>query len=173
MLNRQSGRYSRPSVSLIIFWMPGLGPIRPSRQPLLPKCAQPQSLPPLTSQPVAAKHPRPLLDFVKYLQRLPPRCLLAVIDFAQIQNPSLHHSARGQTPTLLHAPVAVFFPVLLPLVRAQIHGLRALCQSLAPHEKGGGLHYNALWTSPIENSAVVPRPTADLTEKVSSLRKLG
>jgi hypothetical protein len=114
----------------------------------------------------------PLLDFVKYLQRLPPRCLLAVIDFAQIQNPSLHHSPREQTPTLLYPPVALLFPVLLPLVRAQIHGLRAWCQTLAPHERGVGLHYNALSTRPIENSAVAPGETTDLTENDRDLRKL-
>ena len=64
----------------------------------------------------------PLLDFIKHLQRLAPRRLLAIIDLAQIQHPPLHHSARTQPPTLLHAPVAVLLAVFLALVRSQVHG---------------------------------------------------
>ena len=79
---------------------------------------------------------RPLLGFIKHLQRLAPRRLLTVVDLAQIQNPPLHHPARTQPPTLLHAPIAVLLAVLASLVRCAETCQRASCQLRSRLKRG-------------------------------------
>jgi hypothetical protein len=83
-----------------------------------------------------AQRPRSLLGFIQHFQRLAPRRLLAVIDFSQIQNPPLHHPARTQTTTLLHAPVAVLLAIFESPVRVQVHG-SPVFDKTSPEIKGG------------------------------------
>src|SRR5712692_9605440 len=76
------------------------------------------------NRPVLRKQtqwPESLLFLIEHLQRLAPRRLLAVIDFAQVQYLPLRHFSRLQTPALHHRVVAVFLPILEPLVAAQEH----------------------------------------------------
>src|SRR5207253_7777262 len=63
----------------------------------------------------------PLLPLIKHLQRLAPCRLLAVVDFAQVQNLPLRYFSRLQTPTFHHRVVAVLLSVFDPRIAAQKH----------------------------------------------------
>src|ERR1019366_8193352 len=62
-----------------------------------------------------------VLPLIEHLQRFAPCCLLAVVDFAQVQNLPLCYFPRLQTPTFHHRVIAVFLPVLDPRIAAQKH----------------------------------------------------
>src|SRR5208282_2109559 len=113
----------------------------------------------------------PLFGFVKDLQRLAPRRLLAIVDLSQIQNSPLHHPARTQPPTLLHAPIAVLLAVFDSLIRTQVHG--GIVPSFPRHEKGVGLHYKPLRRTSDEDSGVTTTSTPNFARNGSELRKSG
>jgi hypothetical protein len=73
---------------------------------------------------------------VEYLQRLAPGCLLAIVDFAQIENSPLHYAAGLQTPALLDAVIAVFFAVFHPAVASQEHAHQQECQNFLRLQRG-------------------------------------
>src|ERR1019366_3491658 len=64
---------------------------------------------------------KPVLFLIKYLQRFAPCCLLAVVDFPQVQHLPLRYFPRLQTPTFHYRVVAVFLPILDPRIAAQKH----------------------------------------------------
>src|SRR5205807_33912 len=67
-----------------------------------------------------------------HLQRLAPCCLLAVVDFAQVQHLPLRYFPRLQTPAFHHRVVAVFLPVLDPPIAAQKHSQLQNARNLVP-----------------------------------------
>src|SRR5882672_6371943 len=62
-----------------------------------------------------------VLALIEHLQRFAPCCLLAVVDFAQIQHLPLRYFPRLQTPTFHHRVITVFLSVLDPRIAAQKH----------------------------------------------------
>ena len=98
-----------------------------------------------------------------------PRLPAALL--AQIQHPPLHHPARTQPPTLLHAPIAMLLAVFLALVRTQVHG--GIVPSFPRHEKGVGLHYKPLRRINAEDSGVTTMSTPISHEIARELRKSG
>ena len=68
-----------------------------------------------TQRPIA------LFFLIEHLQRLAPRCLLLIVDLAQIQHCPLHRLAARHTAILHDAEVAMVLAVLLPVCAAQKH----------------------------------------------------
>ncbi len=62
-----------------------------------------------------------MLLLIEHLQRLAPSRLLAVVDFAQVQHLPLSNFPASQTPAFHHRVVAMFLPILDPLVAPQKH----------------------------------------------------
>jgi hypothetical protein len=62
-----------------------------------------------------------LLLFIKDVQRLQPRRLLAIVDLSQVQHRTLGHLACGQSTILHHAVVPMFLAVLLSIRVTQKH----------------------------------------------------
>src|SRR5260370_9137190 len=99
------------------------------------------------------------------LQRFPPRCLLPVVDLAQIQNGPLCRLPAQQTPILYDAEVAMILPILLAVCSAQKHRNRSMPE-LISFEKRVGLHSSVFTTAvphpldlPIPDLAKLPRAT--------------
>jgi len=71
---------------------------------------------------------------VKNLQRLAPRGLLAVVDFAQIQHRPMHDLRARHAPTLDDAEITMFLAVLFASMNLQVHAPE--CQTFAPQKRG-------------------------------------
>ena len=84
-----------------------------------------------------------MLLFIEHRQRLPPCCLLLVIDFAEIdfaeiENGWLHRLVGSEAMVFDDAEVAMIFAVFVAVDTAQKHDKRK--PDLRPQRKVLGLH---------------------------------
>jgi len=80
-----------------------------------------------------------LLLFIKHGQRLAPCYLLLIVDFAEIENGSLHRFVGSEAMVFYNAEVAVIFTVFLRwMLRRNM--LTAACQKSGGKRKTLGLH---------------------------------
>src|SRR5207248_8835166 len=77
-----------------------------------------------------------VLFLVEHRQCFAPCCLLAVVDFAQVQHLPLRYFPRLQTSAFHHRVVAVFLPVLDPRIAAQKHSQLQNARISAPCIEG-------------------------------------
>src|SRR5215510_7006415 len=77
-----------------------------------------------------------LFRLVEYLQRLPPRRLLLIVDLAEIQHRALRRFAAGQPSVLNDAEVAMVLTVFLAIRAAQKHASAAECQRSRGQKRG-------------------------------------
>jgi hypothetical protein len=85
--------------------------------------------------------------FIKGFDRTTPILLLAVVDLAEIQHLTLHHSAASTTLALDNIPIAMFFAVFEAPVEPQEHA-NQLTQNKT-NEKRLGLHYRRFANEPL------------------------
>src|SRR5258708_38305212 len=67
----------------------------------------------------------PPVPLVEPLDHPTPRHLLAVVDLAHIQNPTLHHTTARTAPAFATAPATVLLAVLPASRQSQLHAPRA------------------------------------------------
>src|SRR6516164_2076877 len=72
--------------------------------------------------------------FVERFDLATPRFALAIIDLAQIQNRTLHHTTTCTASAFDNAPVAVFLAVLPSPRESQVHGPRFYAQAKSRKE---------------------------------------
>src|SRR6516225_1144895 len=78
--------------------------------------------------------------FVERFDLATPRFALAIIDLAQIQNRTLHHTTTCTASAFDNAPVAVFLAVLPSPRESQVHGPRFYAQAKSRKEGRSSLH---------------------------------
>src|SRR5271167_3179532 len=81
--------------------------------------------------------PAPLVDPFDHPA---PRRVLAVVDLAQIQNRTLHHSPARTAPAFDNAPITVLLAVLPSPCESQVHGPRFYAQTKTRKEGRSSLH---------------------------------
>jgi len=81
--------------------------------------------------------PAPLVEPFDYPA---PRRVLAIVDLAQIQNRTLHHTTARATLAFDNAPVTVFLAVLPSPCESQVHGRRFYAQTKSRKEGRSSLH---------------------------------
>src|SRR5271170_3352745 len=69
-----------------------------------------------------------------------PRFALAIIDLAQIQNRTLHHTTTCAASAFDNAPVTVLLAVLPSPCESQVHGPRFYAQAKSRKEGRSSLH---------------------------------
>src|SRR5271167_2211973 len=69
-----------------------------------------------------------------------PRRLLAIVDLAQIQNRTLHHTPARTAPAFDNAPITVLLAVLPSSRESQIHGRRGYAENQTRKEGRSSLH---------------------------------
>src|SRR5215469_4356067 len=77
-----------------------------------------------------------LFGFVKHIQRLPPCCLLPIVDLAEIEHRALRCLTARQPSVLNDAEVSMILAVLAPVCAAQKHLSAAACQTSKPQKRG-------------------------------------
>src|SRR5271167_967186 len=81
--------------------------------------------------------PAPLVDPFDHPA---PRRVLAVVDLAQIQNRTLHHSPARTAPAFDNAPITVLLAVLPSPCESQVHRPRFYAQTKSRKEGRSSLH---------------------------------
>src|SRR6202051_2358376 len=82
----------------------------------------------------------PPAPLVEPLDHPAPRRVLAVVDLAQIQNRTLHHSTTRTAPAFHNAPITVLLAVLPSPCESQVHGPRFYAQTKTRKEGRSSLH---------------------------------
>src|SRR5258708_3976773 len=82
----------------------------------------------------------PPVPLVEPLDHPTPRHLLAVVDLAQIQNRTLHHTTARTAPAFDNAPVTVLLAVLPASRESQVHGPRGYAETQTRKEGRSSLH---------------------------------
>ena len=78
--------------------------------------------------------------FVERFDLATPRFALAIIDLAQIQNRTLHHTTTCTASAFDNAPVTVLLAVLPSPCESQVHGPRFYAQAKSRKEGRSSLH---------------------------------
>src|ERR1700732_4629227 len=86
------------------------------------------------------KLPMPSVRFVERFDLTTPRFALAIIDLAQIQNRTLHHTTTRTASAFDNAPVPVLLAVLPSPCESQVHGPRFYAQTKSRKEGRSSLH---------------------------------
>src|ERR1700730_7765925 len=82
----------------------------------------------------------PSVRFVERFDLTTPRFALAIIDLAQIQNRTLHHTTTRTASAFDNAPVPVLLAVLPSPCESQVHGPRFYAQTKSRKEGRSSLH---------------------------------
>src|SRR5260370_31766179 len=82
----------------------------------------------------------PSVRFVERFDLTTPRFALAIIDLAQIQNWTLHHTTTRTASAFDNAPVPVLLAVLPSPCESQVHGPRFYAQTKSRKEGRSSLH---------------------------------
>src|ERR1700731_2823337 len=82
----------------------------------------------------------PSVHFVERFDLTTPRFALAIIDLAQIQNRTLHHTTTRTASAFDNAPVPVLLAVLPSPCESQVHGPRFYAQTKSRKEGRSSLH---------------------------------
>src|SRR3984893_24099 len=82
----------------------------------------------------------PSVRFVERFDLTTPRFALAIIDLAQIQNRTLHHTTTRTASAFDNAPVPVLLAVLPSPCESQVHGPRFYAQTKSRKEARSSLH---------------------------------
>src|SRR5580704_10630489 len=82
----------------------------------------------------------PSVRFVERFDLTTPRFALAIIDLAQIQNRTLHHTTTRTASAFDNAPVPVLLAVLPSPRESQVHGPRFYAQTKSRKEGRSSLH---------------------------------
>jgi hypothetical protein len=113
-----------------------------------------------------------LLLFVKHRQRLTPGRLLLIVDFAEIENGSLHRLAGTDAMVFYDAEVAMVFTVFLRLLLRR-NMLTTDCQQSVVEGKVLGLHSTVFREGADENTRLNNKNRGKKAEKCPQLRKCG
>src|ERR1700726_242612 len=82
----------------------------------------------------------PSVRFVERFDLTTPRFALAIIDLAQIQNRTLHHTTTRTASAFDNAPIPVLLAVLPSPCESQVHGPRFYAQTKSRKEGRSSLH---------------------------------
>src|ERR1700674_5357998 len=82
----------------------------------------------------------PSIRFVERFDLMTPRFALAIIDLAQIQNRTLHHTTTRTALAFDNAPVTVLLAVLPSQCESQVHGPRVYAETQTRKEGRSSLH---------------------------------
>jgi hypothetical protein len=82
----------------------------------------------------------PPARFVERFDLTTPRFALAIIDLAQIQHRTLHHTTTRTASAFDNAPVTVLLAVLPSPRESQVHGPRFYAQAKSRKEGRSSLH---------------------------------
>src|SRR5216684_3544997 len=78
--------------------------------------------------------------FIESFDHPAPRRVLAIVDLAQIQNRTLHHTTTRTAPAFDNAPVMVLLAVLPSSRESQVHGKRFYAETKSRKEGRSSLH---------------------------------
>src|SRR5579864_8281596 len=82
----------------------------------------------------------PSVRFVERFDLTTPRFALAIVDLAQIQNRTLHHTTTRTASAFDNAPVPVLLAVLPSPCESQVHGPQFYAQTKSRKEGRSSLH---------------------------------
>ena len=99
-----------------------------------------------------------LFRIIEYLQRVPPRRLLLIVDLSQIQHGALRRLATRQATVLHDAEVTVIIVVFVAIGAAQKHALAAECQRFRTQKRAEVCTQPSSWPLALTALGILPPP---------------